>query len=96
MSSAIESKIIDVLQTKGIKCQSVYKIPDPETKRVLIAFNSQKNPRLTTRKIKRILNETGTIEYKVPTEFLRLSASFLHLEITLGARTETEITPSAQ
>lgn len=94
--SAIESKIKDILQTKGIKCHSVYKIPDPESMRVLLAFNSQKNPRLTTRKIKRILNETGTIKFKVPTEFLRLSASFLHLEITFGARMETEVTPNAQ
>lgn len=96
MSSAIESKIKDVLQTKGIKCQSVYKIPDQESMRVLLAFNSQKNPRLTTSKIERVLNETGATKFKVPKEFQRLSASFLHLEITLGARTETEVTPSAQ
>jgi hypothetical protein len=94
--SAIESKIKDMLQTRGIKCHSVYKIPDPETKRVLLAFNSQKNPRLTTRKIDRILNETGATEFKVPKEFQRLSATFLHLEITFGARTRVDITPSAQ
>ncbi len=94
--SAIESKIKDILQTRGIKCHSVYKIPDPESMRVLVAFNSQKNPRLTTRKIERILNETGTTQFKVPKDFLRLSATFLHLEITLGARTETQVFPSAQ
>lgn len=94
--SALESQIKDMLQTKGIKCHSVYKIPDPETMRVLLAFNSQKNPRLTTRKIDRVLNETGMTEFKVPKEFQRLSATFLHLEITFGARTEARITPTAQ
>ena len=93
---AIETRIKDILATKGIECQSVYKIPDPETKRVLLAFNSQKNPRLTIKKIERILNETGTTEFKAAKDFQRLSATFLHLEVTFGARTEPLITHSAQ
>ncbi len=34
-------------------------------------------------------------EFKVPNEFQRLSASFLHLEVTLGARTERPIVSGA-
>ena len=92
----IESRIKDLLATRGITCQSVYRIPDQETKRILLAFNSQKNPRLTIRKIERILNETGSTEFKAAKDFHRLSATFLHLEVTLGARTEPTIAPSAQ
>jgi hypothetical protein len=63
-------------------------MPDPDELRVLIAFNSQKNPRLTTRKVKRILNEMGAGDFDVPKDFQRLSSAFLHLEVKMGARTE--------
>jgi hypothetical protein len=66
-------------------------MPDPDEFRVLIAFNSQKNPRLTTRKIERVLNEMGPNQFSVPKDFQRLSATFLHLEVKMGARTEEEI-----
>lgn len=71
-------------------------MPDPDEYRVLIAFNSQKNPRLTTRKIERVLNDIGAGEFSVPNEFQRLSATFLHLEVKLGARTEKRIEVTAQ
>ena len=82
--------------TRGIKCHTIYKMPDPDELRILIAFNSQKNPRLTTRRIERVLNEMGSDEFKVPKDFQRLSATFLHLEVTLGARTEQKIEVTAQ
>ena len=63
-------------------------MPDPDELRVLLAFDSQKNPRLTTKKIKRALNEMGTGEFDVPKDFQRLSSAFLHLEVKMGARTE--------
>lgn len=81
---------------RGIKCNTVYRMPDPDELRVLIAFNSQKNPRLTTRKVKRVLNEMGQNHFSVPKDFQRLSATFLHLEVTMGARTEQEIEMTAQ
>jgi hypothetical protein len=81
---------------RGIKCHTVYKMPDPDEFRVLIAFHSQKNPRLTTRKIERILNEMGISEFSVPKDFQRLSATFLHLEVKMGARTEQKIEVTAQ
>jgi hypothetical protein len=88
---SIEAKIKHALADKGIKCQSVYKMPDLEDTRVLIAFNSQDNRRLTIRKIENALTTMGIDELKVPKEFQRLSSAFLHLEISFGARTEKPV-----
>jgi hypothetical protein len=88
---AIEAKIKHALADKGIKCQSVYKMPDLEDTRVLIAFNSRDNRRLSIRKIQNALASLEIGEFKVPREFQRLSSAFLHLEISLGARTEKPI-----
>ncbi|MFW9918187.1 MAG: hypothetical protein ACFFED_01185 [Candidatus Thorarchaeota archaeon] len=92
----IEAMIRENLNARGIKCQSVYLMPDPDELRVLIAFDSQKNPRLTTKKIRSVLNEMGTGEFDVPNEFQRLSAAFLHLEVRMGTRTEQRISATAQ
>ncbi|MHA1964296.1 MAG: hypothetical protein ACXACG_11045 [Candidatus Thorarchaeota archaeon] len=92
---AIEAKIKNALENKGIKCQSVYKMPDPEDTRVLIAFNSKDNRRLSIRKIENALASLSVGEFKLPREFQRLSSGFLHLEITLGARTEKPILPAS-
>ncbi|MHA1951050.1 MAG: hypothetical protein ACXAAO_01795 [Candidatus Thorarchaeota archaeon] len=88
---AIEAKIKHALADKGIKCQSVYKMPDPEDTRVLIAFNSRDNRRLSIRKIKNALTNLNVGEFIVPREFQRLSSAFLHLEVTVGARTEKPV-----
>ncbi|MDH4213939.1 MAG: hypothetical protein OEV85_08460 [Candidatus Thorarchaeota archaeon] len=91
----LEAKIKQVLSNNGIKCSSVYKMPDPEETRILLAFNSKDNRRLTTTKIDRALNTTGIGAFKVPKDFQRLSSAFLHLEIILGARMERPVTPEA-
>ena len=91
----LETQIRAGLENKGIKCQTVYKMAALEEKRVLLAFNSQKNPKLNTRKIERVLNDLGIGEVKVPKEFSRLSSAFLHLEVVFGARTEKTPTPIA-
>lgn len=91
----IESKIKHALENKGIKCQSVYKMPDPDETRVLIAFNSKDNRRLTIRKIEAALASLDIGACKVPNDFQRLSSSFLHIEITLGARTEKSVFPAS-
>ncbi|MFW9793222.1 MAG: hypothetical protein ACFFEE_02880 [Candidatus Thorarchaeota archaeon] len=88
---AIEAKIKHALANKGIKCQSVYKMPDLDDTRVLIAFNSKDNGKLSIRKIENALASLNIGELKVPREFQRLSSAFLHLEITFGARTEKPI-----
>ena len=92
---SIESKIKTGLKEKGVRCQSVYKLPDLDQLRVLLAFNSQDNQKLSIQKVKRVLNSLGMGEFKVPTNFQRLSASFLHLEVSLGARTEQAVSPDA-
>lgn len=94
--SGIENKVKHGLREKGIPCQSVFRMPDMEDYRILLSFNSKDSRRLTTMRIKRALNSLGVGEFKVPTDFQRLSASFLHLEIVLGARTERPITPTAR
>ena len=88
---ALEVKIKHALENKGIKCQSVYKMPDPDDTRVLIAFNSKDSKNLSIRKIENILSSLNVGEFKVPNEFQRLSSAFLHLEVTLGARTEKPV-----
>ena len=91
----IEAKIKHALENKGIKCQSVFALSDPDDTRVLLAFNSKDNRKLSIRKIENALVSLNVGNFKIPREFLRLSSAFLHLEVTLGARTETPITPGA-
>lgn len=92
---ALETKIKHALENKGIKCQSVYKMPDPDETRVLVAFNSKDNRKLTIRKIEAALTSLDVGEFKVPQDFQRLSSAFLHIEITLGARTEKPVFPAS-
>ena len=91
----IEAKIKHALENKGIKCQSIYTMKNPDDTRVLLAFNPQDNRKLSTRKIENALASLSEGEFKVPREFQRLSSAFLHLEVTLGVRTESPITPGA-
>ena len=91
----IEAKIKHALENKGIKCQSIFSMKSPDDLRVLLAFNSQNNRKLSVRKIENALASLDVGEVKVPREFQRLSSAFLHLEITLGVRTETPMTPGA-
>jgi hypothetical protein len=92
---AIEAKIKHALENKGIKCQSVYRMPDIENTRVVIAFNSKDNRRLSIRTIENALASLNVGEFKIPREFQRLSSAFLHLEITLGARTKKPVLPAS-
>jgi hypothetical protein len=92
----LEAQIRDHLRDSGIKCQSVYRLPDADENRVVLAFNSKDNQRLSTRKIERTLNNLGIGQFSTAKEFQRLSAAFLHLEVVLGARTEQPITQVAQ
>jgi hypothetical protein len=92
---AIEAKIKHALENKGIKCQSVYRMPDPEDTRVLIAFNSKDNRRLSIRKIENALAVLNVGDFKIPRDFQRLSSAFLHLEVSIGARTEKPVLPAS-
>jgi hypothetical protein len=92
---ALEAKIKNALENKGIRCQSVYRMPDPDDTRVLIAFNSKDSGRLSIRKIENALSSLNVGEFKVPRDFQRLSSAFLHLEVTLGARTEKQVLPAS-
>lgn len=92
----IELRIKAGLRDLGIPVHSVYKMPDPDQKRVLIAFKSEDNFKLTTAKVEAALNSLGVGQFRVPTTFERLSATFLHLEVVLGARTEGRVTQAAE
>ncbi|MHA2353292.1 MAG: hypothetical protein ACXABX_09260 [Candidatus Thorarchaeota archaeon] len=91
---ALEAKIRNALRTGGIDCQSVYQIPNEGASRVLLAFGSR-SKRLTPRKIETVLNSLGLGQFKVPKEFQRLSAAFLHMEVIMGAKTEQTVVSSA-
>jgi hypothetical protein len=91
----LETKIKSGLAERGIRCQSVYIMPNLDTLNVLLGFKSHDNQKLTIPKIERVLNSLGMGEFKVPREFQRLSASFLHLEVSMGSRTERVVSPDA-
>lgn len=91
----IEAKIKHALENKGIKCQSVFALSDPDDTRVLLAFNSKDNRRLSIRKIENALVSLNVGDFKIPREFQRLSSAFLHLEVILGAKTEKLVTLGA-
>ncbi|MFO7837223.1 MAG: hypothetical protein R6V83_11275 [Candidatus Thorarchaeota archaeon] len=92
----IERKIRKALEMKGIRCQSVYKIPNADNaERVLIAFDSKHNGKLTTKNVRSALNSIGIGRFSVPRDFQHLSAAFVHLEVELGARMESEINTGA-
>jgi len=91
----IEAKIKHALENKGIKCQSVFALSDPDDTRVLLAFNSKDNRRISIRKIENALVSLNVGDFKVPREFQRLSSAFLHLEVILGTKTEKPITLGA-
>ncbi|MCK5265159.1 MAG: hypothetical protein KAR03_06080 [Candidatus Thorarchaeota archaeon] len=91
----IEVKIKHALENKGIKCQSVFALSDPDDTRVLLAFNSKDNRKLSIRKIENALVSLNVGDFKIPREFQRLSSAFLHLEVILGAKTEKPITLGA-
>ena len=91
----IEAKIRQALENKGIKCQSIFTMEHPDDTRVLLAFKSEKNNKLSTKKIENALASLDVGKVTVPREFQRLSSAFLHLEVVLGARTERPITPGA-
>ncbi|RDE12259.1 MAG: hypothetical protein C4K47_08575 [Candidatus Thorarchaeota archaeon] len=92
----IESRIRSGLRGLGIPVHSVYILPGSEKERVLIAFKSEDNLKLTTAKVQTALNSLGVGEFSVPTNFERLSASFLHLEVVLGARMEGRVGQDAE
>ena len=94
--AALETRIKYSLRDKGIPCHTVYRMPDPDEQRVLIAFKSNGGRRLTTTRVERILNTLNLGEFKVAGDFQRLSASFLHLEVKLGAKTESPIIRTAE
>ncbi|MBD3159718.1 MAG: hypothetical protein GF309_13120 [Candidatus Lokiarchaeota archaeon] len=92
----IERKIRRALEKNGIRCQSVYKLPDADnSERVLIAFDSKNNGKLSTKNVRSALNSMGLGRFSVPRDFQHLSAAFVHLEVELGARTDPEISTGA-
>ena len=93
---AIEAKIKSGLRERGIICHSVFRMPDLDEPRVVIAFSSRENQRLTPSKVEKALNALGVGEFKAQDKFHRLSAAFLHLEVRFGARTERSIMTSAE
>ena len=64
----LEAQIRDHLRDSGIKCQSVYRLPDADENRVVLAFNSKDNQRLSTRKIERTLNNLGILYRRIGME----------------------------
>lgn len=91
----LEAKIKHGLADKGIKCQSIYTVPTSEETRIVIAFNSKDNRRLSVKRVENALASLDVGNFKVPQDFQRLSSAFLHLEITFGARTERPIHTTA-
>ncbi len=94
--SSVENRVKSGLRANGIPCQTVYRLPDEEDPRLVIAFPARESGRLTTSKVERALNSLGVGDFQVQSEFTRLSAAFLHLEVLLGSRTEAAPAKIAQ
>ncbi|TFG31319.1 hypothetical protein EU527_12810 [Candidatus Thorarchaeota archaeon] len=92
----LEAKIKYGLADKGIKCQSIYTVPTSEDTRVVIAFNSKDNRRLSVKRVESVLSSLNVGDFKILSDFQRLSSAFLHLEVTFGAGTKQSIgTPAS-
>jgi hypothetical protein len=94
--SSMENRVKSGLREHGITCYSVYRMPGDEEGKLLMAFPTRENSRLTTSKVEHALNSLGVGQFSVQSEFSRLSAAFLHLEAVLGSRTEPTVSESAQ
>lgn len=92
----IESLIKIGLKEHGFDCHSVFAIPDEDEPRILIAFSSKSNRRLTENKVENILNSLGIGKFQTASKFHRLSSAFLHLEVIMGARTESDMIMGAE
>jgi hypothetical protein len=91
----LEAKIKHGLADKGITCQSIYTVPTSEETRIVMAFNSKDNKRLSVKKVEAALASLNIGNFKAPQDFQRLSSAFLHLEVKFGARTERPINTTA-
>jgi hypothetical protein len=94
--TSVENRVKSGLRANGIACQTVYRLPDEEDPRLVIAFPAGESARLTPSKVEHTLNALGIGNFQVQNEFTRLSAAFLHLEVLLGSRTEAKATTNAQ
>ncbi len=92
----IESLIRTGLKERGFDCHSVFTIPDEEEPRILIAFSSRGKKRLTENKVENVLNSLGIGRFRAAGKFHRLSSAFVHLEVMMGARTESDVTRGAE
>ncbi|MBD3159382.1 MAG: hypothetical protein GF309_11380 [Candidatus Lokiarchaeota archaeon] len=80
-----EQRIREALEAHGIACRSVYKLPDTDDEqRILLAFDSRGNEKLSTQEILYALEGIGTNPMSINPAFQRLSSSFLHLEVAFG------------
>jgi len=81
----IETKIRQVLEAHGIVCRSVYRLPDvDDEQRILLAFDSRGNEKLSTQEILHALQDIDTNPVRNNPAFQRLSSRFLHLEVAFA------------
>ncbi|NWF95402.1 MAG: hypothetical protein HXY34_04615 [Candidatus Thorarchaeota archaeon] len=92
----IETRIKHGLREMGIACHTVYKMPDVDEQRILISFASGSSSTLTASKVEKALNSLGLGEFKLAEDFRRLSAAFLHLEVTMCGKTQPEMPPHGE
>ncbi|MEM4734221.1 MAG: hypothetical protein QXS20_00725 [Candidatus Thorarchaeota archaeon] len=84
------------LRERGIICHSAYVIHEESGSIILLSFPAKEGNSLTPARVERALNALGLGEFSVHSDFARLSAAFLHLEVSMGSRTESERESSAR
>ncbi|MFO7835117.1 MAG: hypothetical protein R6V83_00535 [Candidatus Thorarchaeota archaeon] len=85
--ATLEEKVRMTLEAQGIRCRSVYKLPDTDDgERFLLAFDSRGNEKLSTQEILHILQGINTSPVSITHDFKRLSSLFLHLEVAFTAQ----------
>lgn len=83
--ATLEEKVRMTLEAHGIRCRSVYKLPDTvDEQRILLAFDSRGNEKLSTQEILHALQEISTNPMRNNPAFQRLSSKFLHLEVAFA------------
>ena len=88
-TEAIEQKIREALEAHGIRYRSVYRLPGTDDEpRILLAFDSRGNEKLSTQEILHALQGIGTNPVRINPVFQRLSSKFLHLEVAIIAQGE--------
>jgi len=87
-----EQRIREALEAHGIRYRSVYRLPGTDDEpRILLAFDSRGNEKLSTQEILHALQGIGIDPMRINPALQRLSSKFLHLEVAFTKQGEDHV-----